>query len=103
MVDLLESGSLCPPLDLATDARAVFDAISAPDICDPQESPLKSHLISIRDRLQNFLVQRLYWCDTRDMAVDGLTKGRLDRAALVAIMGGNWKLTHSVEITSGKQ
>ena len=78
MVDLLESDKLCPPLDLWVDARAVRDAVAASDICDPAGSSLKVHLISVRDRLVQGIIRRLYWLDTRDMVADGLTKGEVD-------------------------
>ena len=85
MVDLLEHGQLYPPVDLCVDAKAVFDAISASDICDPAESSLKLHLISVRDRMSQGILRFLYWVDTRDMLADGLTKGGIDRALLDAI------------------
>ena len=67
---------------MAVDARAVFDAISASDICDPAESSLKLHLISVRDRLAQGIIRALYWLDTRTMVADGLTKGGIDRRLL---------------------
>ena len=67
MIDMLEIGQLYPPFELCVDARAVYDAISASDVCEPGESPLKLHLISVRDRMSHGLVRRLYWVDTRDM------------------------------------
>ena len=33
-VDKLEAGQLYPPLDLGVDAKAVFDAVKATDVCD---------------------------------------------------------------------
>ena len=75
MVDLLENGGLYPRLDLAVDARAVYDVVAAADACDPQECSLKLHLISARDRLAQGIIRRLHRVDTRDMLADGLTKG----------------------------
>ena len=46
---MLEHGKLYPPVDVCVDARAVFDALAASDVCDPSEPSLKLHLISVRD------------------------------------------------------
>jgi hypothetical protein len=77
-----EEGLLQPDVLAATDARAVFDAVAAADICEPAECSLKLHLLALRDKLANKVVKGLFWTDTRDMLADGLTKGSVDRAAL---------------------
>lgn len=82
MIDQLEHGGLYPRLDLAVDARAVYDAVAAADACDPQECSLKLYLISVRDRLAQGIVKRLRWVDTKDMLADGLTKDGIDRTLL---------------------
>ena len=64
LIDLLENGGLYPPVDLCVDARAVFDAIAASDVCDPQECSLKLHLISVRDRMAAGIIRFLFWLDT---------------------------------------
>ena len=40
---------------------------------------------------------KCHWVDTRDMVVDGLTKGMKDRSALMALMQGVWQSKHKVE------
>ena len=80
----LEHGALYPQVELAVDALSVYEAITATDCCEPGESSLKIHLLSIRDRLNQGLVSRLHWSDTRDMLGDGLTKGGVDRTLLHA-------------------
>ena len=93
----LDAGQLTPPVDVSTDARAVYDAISATDVCEPAESSLKLHLISIRDMLRRGMLRRLFWLDTRDMLADGLTKGGVNRTALVrASEHGLYKVVHAV-------
>ena len=82
MIDLLEHGGLYPSLDVAVDAKAVFDAVAATDACDPQECSLKLHLISVRDRFAQGIIRRTHWVDTRDMLADGLTKGGIDGTLL---------------------
>ena len=82
LIDLLEHGKLYPPVDVCVDARAVFDAVAASDVCDPSESSLKLHLISVRGRIACGIIRFLWWIDTRDMAADGLTKSGIDRTIL---------------------
>ena len=43
------------------------------------------------------LVGSYHWCDTRDMVVDGMTKGRCDRKPLQDLMRGYWELLHKSE------
>ena len=40
------------------------------------------------------LIGSYTWVDTRDMVVDGLTKGRADRTPLATIMSGSYILNH---------
>ena len=79
---ILEHAQVYPPAHVVVDARAVFDAFVANDVCDSQERCLKLLLISVRDRLACGIVRLLWWCDTRDMAADGITKGGIDRTLL---------------------
>ena len=69
-------------MDLSVDARAVYDAVAATDTCEPAESSLKLHLLSVRNRMETRVIRKLHWVDTRDMLADGLTKGGIDRELL---------------------
>ena len=64
---------------MCVDARAVYDAISATDICEFWESRLKLHLISVRDRVDQGIIRRFYLVDASDVLADGVTKGDVDR------------------------
>ena len=79
---MMEMGQFYPPIDVCVDAKAVFDAIAASDVCDPADGSLKLHLISVRDRMATGMIRFLYWLDTRCMLADGLTKGGIDRTLL---------------------
>ena len=79
MLDMLEGGVLYPPIGYCVDARAVYDAISASDACEPAGSSLKLHLISARDGMTHGLARNWFWVDTRDMLAVGLSKGGIDR------------------------
>ena len=78
MVDLLEHWGIYPQLDIAVDARAVYDVVATTDACDPQGCSFKLHLISVRDRLAQGMIRRMHWADTRDMLADGGIKGGID-------------------------
>ena len=51
----------------------------------------------MKELLDNGIISRYHWSDTRDMVVDGLTKGKLDRTELQKLMNGWWTLQHAVE------
>ena len=72
-------------MDLCVDARAVYDAISASDACEPAGNSLELHLISVGDRMTHGLVRKFSWVDTRDMPADGLTEGGIDRFLLRSV------------------
>ena len=94
----LESGGLYPPIEFVIDAQSVFDALNVLDVCTPQESSLKLHLIAIRNRLERSVIKSIWWCDTRDMLADALTKGGIDRAMLVKCMKqGRLDIVHPVK------
>ena len=71
-----------PPFDICVDAQAVYDAIGAPDACEPAGSSLTLHLISVWDRMTYGLVRQFFWVDTIEVLADGLTKGGIDRLLL---------------------
>ena len=60
----LESGGLTPRVDMAIDARAVFDALTAQDAAETSESSLKLHVLAFRDRLYRGVCSVLWWTDT---------------------------------------
>lgn len=74
MIELLERGLMYTPLDICVDARAVCDAIRAPDACEFAGSSLKFHLVSVRDGMTYGQVRKLSWVDARDLLADGLVK-----------------------------
>ena len=80
---------------MVLDALSVYEAVVASDCCEPAESSLKIHLLSARERLQQGVISRLHWNDTRDMLADGLTKGGIDRKSLhEASQQGKYKVQH---------
>ena len=97
----LEGGRLMPRIDAVVDAKAVFDAIAATDVCNPMECSLKLHLLSLRDKLAQGILKRLFWSDTRDMVADGMTKGGVNRALIKSVSdAGRLVLEHKCQVCS---
>ena len=93
MQQLFEQGNLHFPLELCIDARAVYDAITAPEYTSPAEATLVNHLHSIRESVRDGRISRLWWIDTRDMVADGLNKGGLPRDPILHVCErGSWSL-----------
>ena len=96
LMHALESGGLYPPIEFVIDAQSVYDALNVLDVCTPQESSLKLHLIAIRNRMERGVINAVWWCDTRDMLADALTKGGIDRAQIVKCMNtGRLEVIHT--------
>ena len=91
------SGQLQPPLHLCLDARSVYDSIVAPRASTPADRTMAIHVLSVREYLRDGLIQVIWWIDTMDMLADGLTKGVVDRKALIAVSSsGQWRFIGDV-------
>lgn len=92
---LPERHSSCERLiehDAGIEARAVCDRVTAPQPRAPAEKLLFLHALAVRELKAGHL-SRLWWFDTRDVLPDGLTKGAVDREALVAACEeGVWRI-----------
>ena len=78
-------------MELCLDARSVFDAVTASTVKVPADKHLFLHVLKLREFLDTKQLARLWWIDTRMMLADGMTKGSVDRAALVEATRGLWK------------
>ena len=93
LAQMQEQGRLHLEVQVYTDAKSVYEAICADPIKVPTEKTLYIHLLVARDRLDRKVVTRLCWIDTVDMLADGLTKGNVDRSALIRVgKEGRWTL-----------
>ena len=92
-------GPLTPPLDAATDARAVYDATVAAGIAEPSEGSLKILRWALMEKLRHGVSKRLFWLDTRGMLSDGPTIGGANRYVLVAAAGNDiYMITHAYKM-----
>ena len=55
-------------------AKGVFTSIENEDTKVPTESSLRSSVQAVREAFVGRRIKTLYWCDTRGMVSDGLTK-----------------------------
>mgnify|MGYP003328543848 CR=1 FL=1 len=99
---LLERHAECRrsvPHDAAVDAKAVFDGVTAEQPKTPAEKPLFLHALAMREYLESGHVDRLWWFDTLAMLADGMTKGSIDREALIAVCEkGPWTIVGDAPI-----
>jgi len=88
-------------MDVGCDARAVYDCVTAANMKTPDDKQLILHARAMREYLESGPVDRLYWFDTEDMLPDGLTKGSIDREALIAVCEqGEWRICHAEPVSS---
>ena len=79
--------------DAAVDAKAVFDGVTAEQPKTPAEKPLFLHALAMREYLEAGHVDRLWWLDTLAMLADGMTKGSVEREALIKVCQlGIWQV-----------
>ena len=79
--------------DACVDAKAVYDGVTADCPKSPADKPLFLHALAMREYLGAGWVNRLWWLDTQAMLADGMTKGSVDREALVAVcQKGVWNV-----------
>ena len=95
--ELKDNGGYTIPLDMYTDSYSIFSYLHAQHLKFPTEKGTYFHLAYLPELLEKGVISSYTWVDTHDMFVDGMTKGSLDRAALVSIMHGQWTLRHKYE------
>ena len=96
-----EQGSYSMELHMFTDSYSIFSYLKAAHLKFPAEKATYLHLAYLKELLDTGAVKSLTWVDTRDMVIDGLTKGMADRSAIHRLMAGVWKLCHPCETFAG--
>ena len=69
----------------------------------PAEKTLFVHISWLRDMFQRGVPRTVSWSDTRDMVADGLTKGKVDRTALLEAMRGVLHVRHPKKSHEGSK
>ena len=91
---LREVGGFAFSSELCIDAMNLFYALTAVYPRLPAEKTLFVHISWLRDMFQRGVPRTVSWSDTRDMVADGLTKGKVDRTALLEAMRGVLHVRH---------
>ena len=93
LCELQDAGRLEPPLHVCIDAKAVWDAIRVDPTAVPSDKHLMLHVLKMKEFVRSKVINTLWWIDTIDMLADGLTKGSIDREALLELCRGEpWRL-----------
>ena len=71
--------------EAAVESKAVFDGITAEQPNTPAEKPLFLHALAMREYMETGHVDCLWWLDTLAMLADGMTKGSVEREALIKV------------------
>ena len=98
LVTMQSTGDFCVPLTMVTDSGSIWSCLQSNHLRMPTEKGTLYHLAYCLESLRNGLVSEWLWVDTRDMCIDGLTKGSLKRDALNSLMRGIWSLNHEVKM-----
>ena len=96
--ELRLNGGYKIPQALYVDAMPVSAAVTAAFIKTPAEKSLRCHVQLLRELLDHGMLAAIVWLDTRDMLADGLTKGAVQRDALIRLLDGLSKMMHEPKI-----
>ena len=94
LVQLQRDGKFLMSMELFTDSYSIWSYLRSEHLKVPTEKATFHHLAFMKEALRCGLIRRYTWIDTRDMAVDALTKGKCDRTAVQSLMAGVWRLAH---------
>eukprot|EP00959_Pyramimonas_sp_CCMP1952_P283070 5916800-Pyramimonas_sp.AAC.1 len=86
MKEIRESGEFILQSEAFTGSGSLFSYLQADHLKFPADTGTFFHLAYIRELMRTRVFKRFYWIDTRDMCVDGMTKGKLDRLPLHQLM-----------------
>ena len=97
---LRDNGGHPCDLVLVVDVMSVFAAVTATMIKTPAEKSLLSHIQYLRELLDHKVFHAIAWQDTRDMVVDALTKGAVERDLIHSLMECMQICKHKFELRS---
>ena len=81
---------------VVVDARNFFQAWTGTSLKLPTEKSLFPHIAWLRDVVL-CCPSNVVWCDTRDMLADCMTKGKIDRQAILKAMNGSFAFEHETK------
>ena len=95
---LEKGGRIRLDVTLTVDAESVYKSLTSKDLHTPTEKTLLGHVSWLRQILQLGIVDKICWCDTRDMTADGHTKGSIPRDQLLQLMDGHQKYNYEIKV-----
>jgi len=101
--EVREQGKFALPLHAFTDSYSIYSYLKAQHAKLPADKSTFYHLAHLREMIERGIVSEFTWIDTRDMMVDGMTKGKADRDPLQHFMAGRWKIEHKTESFDGRR
>ena len=85
LAEIIDTGLHLISVEGVVDARAVYDAVTADVVKTPDDKHMLLHALKLREWLDRGALRALWWCDTLDMIGDGMTKGSIDRDAILLL------------------
>ena len=95
--EIEEVGGSAMPLGMFTDSYSTSSSMEASHLKFPADKGTYLHLDYLREKIMNRDIRSLNRVDTREICVDGMTKVRLERSALMHFVAGVWKLLHATK------
>jgi hypothetical protein len=97
--EMEESGGFKLPIECVVDCKSIMDSLATDETRIPNEASLILLLLALKEALVNGTISALWWCDTADMAADGLNKGLVSRKALLELSAtGLWTLKFPAKV-----
>jgi hypothetical protein len=94
-----EGAGFALPIECVVDCKSIQDSLATPETRIPNEASLILLLLALKEALVLGTISALWWCDTADMAADGLNKGLVSRKALLDLASsGCWTLKHQAKV-----
>ena len=90
-------GPLSTDTQMFTDSYSIFSYLRTEHLKFPTDKGTFFHLAHLHQACARQLLRTVTWVDTRDMVMDGMTKGKIDRKTLHELMAGRWKLEHKAD------
>ena len=95
LAEIVDSGQHLIPVEGVVDARAVYDSVTADVVKTPDDRHMLLLALKLREWPDRGALRAAWWCDTLDMVSDGMTKGSVDRSAIIRLCrDGIWYCSH---------
>ncbi len=87
-----ERGDFFMEMHQFTDSMSIFSSLESLKEKPPADKGTTFHYAFLEECLNKGIIAQFHWIDTRDMCMDGFTKGSIPRDAIDMVMKGRWML-----------